>query len=78
MAADYVMGVKTVNKKTYAKLFRDYPDVLTVTDVGAMLGCSSKMVYRLINENRLKSIKIGRANKIAKVSVVQLLTENSS
>ena len=62
----------TVNE-IYRSVLRDYPDVLDVNQVGAILGVSSKTVYRLLNEGSLASLKIGRAFKVPKLYVLQYL-----
>ena len=55
----------------YMSVLRDYPDVLDVNQVGAILGVSTKTVYRLLNEGLLASLKVGRAFKIPKLYVLQ-------
>jgi excisionase family DNA binding protein len=57
----------------YKNLLLDYPDVLNVDQVGAILGVSSKTVYRLINESKLASLKVGRAFKIPKLHLLQYI-----
>lgn len=58
------------NKKN---TFSEYPDVLTVQQLAAMLRISTKIAYKLVNEGKIKSIKIGRNYKIAKVFVLDYL-----
>ena len=58
------------NKKN---TFSEYPDVLTVQQLAAMLRISTKVAYKLVNEGTIKSIKIGRNFKIAKVFVLDFL-----
>lgn len=57
----------------YRSVLRDYPDVLDVNQVSAILGVSSKTVYRLLNEGLLASLKVGRAFKIPKLYVMQYI-----
>ena len=58
------------NKKN---TFSEYPDVLTVQQLAAMLRISTKVAYKLVKEGKIKSIRIGRNFKIAKVFVLDYL-----
>jgi len=58
--------------KIYQKLL-SYPDVLTVYHVSEIIGVSTKLTYKLLNEGKLKSLKIGRAFKIPKHFLLQYL-----
>ena len=54
-------------------VFSEYPDVLTVQQLAAMLRISTKTAYKLVNDGEIKSITIGRNYKIAKVFVLDYL-----
>ena len=54
-------------------IFSDYPDVLTVEDLSRMLGISTKTAYKLLKEQKIKSITIGRTYRIPKVNLLQYL-----
>ena len=56
--------------KTDNAMFQSYPDVLDVKQVSELLNVSSKTVYRLINEGKLASLKVGRAFKIPKIHLL--------
>ena len=60
------------NKDTLV-IFSDYPDVLTVEDLSRMLGISTKTAYKLLKEQKIKSITIGRTYRIPKVYLLQYL-----
>ena len=60
-----------MNKKI--NVFSNYPDVLTVQQLAAMLGISTKTAYKLVSEGAIKSITIGRNYKIAKIFVLEYL-----
>ena len=66
-------------KDTYMKnkdtpeIFSDYPDVLTVEDLSRILGISTKTAYKLLKEQKIKSITIGRTYRIPKVYLLQYL-----
>ena len=53
----------------YNSMFSNYPDVVNFTQMKEMLGnIGSTLAYKLLRENSIKSIKVGRAYKIPKNS----------
>jgi excisionase family DNA binding protein len=68
---EYYMNVNT--KELYGTIFRDYPDVLNVKQVSQLLGVSTKTVYRLLREETLSSLKVGREFRIPKVNVMKYM-----
>lgn len=49
-------------------------EVLSVQDAAAILGCSTKTIYRLINDNRLQAQNLGtRLTRISKVELNKLM-----
>ena len=55
-------------------MFENYPDVVEVDDLRKMLGgISRRLAYRLLAEQEIKSVKVGRADKIPKVCVIEYL-----
>jgi lactate dehydrogenase-like 2-hydroxyacid dehydrogenase len=72
---DYISGgdkTFTINE-IYQKIIRDFPDVLNVSDVSAILRSSTKLTYKLLNEGKLKSLKSGRSFIIPKHYLLQYL-----
>ncbi len=64
------------SQKYYKSMFKNYPDVINVKELQVMLGgISKKLTYHLLQNNIIKSIKIGREYKIAKADVILYLTE---
>ena len=59
-------------------MFRGYPDVLDATQTGQVLGVSQKTVYKLIRDGKLTAIKVGRAYKVPKVSIIQVFFDVES
>lgn len=54
--------------------FEDYPDVVEVADLRRMLGgISRKLAYRLLANQEIKSVRIGRIYKIPKLCVIEYL-----
>jgi excisionase family DNA binding protein len=64
-----VMNVNT--QEIYRIVFRDYPDILDVKQVSALLGVSTKTVYRLLRNGAFESLKIGREFRVPKVSIMK-------
>ena len=55
----------------YNSMFSNYPDVVNFTQMKEMLGnIGSTLAYKLLRENSIKSIKVGRAYKIPKNNIV--------
>lgn len=59
--------------ETYASIFKDYPDVVTVEQMSKMLGISTKTAYRLLENNTIEHFKIGRIYKIPKYHILTYL-----
>lgn len=57
----------------YEMLFKQYPDVLGVKEVSAMLNICPKKVYQLIKDGSIPTIPLGRVHKIAKINVIMYL-----
>lgn len=58
--------------------FREYPDVVDVDDLCKMLGgISRKLAYRLLTDQEIRSVRIGRSYKIPKICVIEYLTRTS-
>lgn len=56
-------------------MFDKYPDVVDVDALREMLGgISKRLAYRLLADQEIKSVRIGRAYKIPKVYVIEYLT----
>lgn len=60
----------------YRSVLKEYPDILTVEEMSKALGVSTKTGYKLILENKIECIKVGRSYRIPKahlLSYMQLL-----
>ena len=55
-------------------LFREYGDVVTVDDVMKMLHIGKSNVYKLLRDNSIKSVKVGKRFIIPKRSVIDFVT----
>ncbi|RRJ65097.1 DNA-binding protein [Paenibacillus oralis] len=55
-------------------MFQNYPDVVNVPQLCEMLGgISTKSAYKLLQGNKIKHFRIGRAYKIPKANIISYL-----
>ena len=67
----------TKKKNLYTKMLKDYSDVLNVYQMcKALGGISTKTGYKLLKEKKIESIKVGREYKIAKINLIDFITNN--
>lgn len=55
------------------EMFKEYPDVLTVSQVQAALHIGRSAAYKLINSGQLNSIKIGKTIRIPKCYLLEFV-----
>lgn len=74
-------GRRTYNtgtiKENYQLMFTSYPDVVNTNQLKDMLGIGITLAYRLVKQNIIKSIKVGREYKIPKANVIAYLTKQN-
>lgn len=65
------MLTETMKRKEYMNMLKNYPDVLKIKDMCEVLGgISTKTGYKLLRENKIESIKVGREYCVSKISIV--------
>lgn len=57
----------------YSSFFKDYPDVLNISQMCYILDISEKTAYYLLRTNTIESVKVGRAYRIPKISLMNYL-----
>ena len=60
-------------QEAYKDIFKEYPDVVDVSQMAQMLQISTKTAYKVIAQEKIACFKIGRQYKIPKVSVIDFL-----
>ncbi len=61
-------------KQEIIAVFDEYPDIVEVELLCKMLGgISKKLAYRLLAENEIHSVRVGRSYKIPKVCIIDYL-----
>ena len=54
----------------YRSVLKEYPDILTVEEMSKALGVSTKTGYKVIRENKIECIKVGRTYRIPKAHLL--------
>lgn len=57
------------------ELFKDYPDIITIIDLQAMLHIGRNAAYKLLQDNSIVSVRVGKKYIIPKSSVANFVTE---
>ncbi len=68
----------TKNHNAYLRMFRAYPDALTLKDLSKMFGISTKQASKLIHDGKIDAVKVGREYRIAKVNAIKFLMGDAS
>ena len=60
-------------------MFTSYPDLVDIKQLREMLGIGITLAYRLVRDNTIRALKIGREYKIPKANVISyLISENKT
>ena len=63
-------------KENYKLMFTEYPDLVDVNQLKQMLGIGITLAYRLLRNNTIPALKVGRVYKIPKRNIIAFLTKN--
>ena len=61
-------------KENYEMMFTSYPDLVDITQLKEMLGIGITLAYRLVRNNTIQALKVGRQYKIPKRNIISYLT----
>ncbi len=67
-----------MNKRQYTMLLGSYPSAMKAAEVAEVLRVSTKTVYKLIREQRIPAVKVGRELRIAKFELIRFLCQRES
>ena len=59
-------------------MFNSYPDVVSISDIQSMLNIGKSMVYKLLQENKIISVRAGKRIIIPKQSVINYLNSSTN
>ena len=68
---------KISQKDAFHYALRDFPEVMSIEQVGKALQVSTKTVYKYINDGQLECLKVGRAYRVPKVCLFAYLFKNA-
>ena len=72
------MTDKRMKRNEYAKMLKDYPELIRIEQLcEALGGISTKTGYKLLKEKRIASLKIGREYRITKSNMIDYLMKQS-
>ena len=57
----------------YRSVLKEYPDIMTVEEMSRALGVSTKTGYKLIRENKIECMKVGRSYRIPKAHLLSYM-----
>ena len=60
-------------KQGYNIRLKKYPDIMNVDQICEILGISTKTGYRLLKNNQIIALKVGRTYRIPKIHVLSYL-----
>lgn len=58
-------------------MFTSYPDLVDIKQLKEMLGIGITLAYRLVKNNTIQALKVGREYKIPKRNVIACLTNQN-
>ena len=59
--------------QAYESMFREYPDVLNIGEMSRLLGVSKKTAYKILHENKVSCLKVGREYRVPKIHIINYL-----
>lgn len=57
-------------------MFNEYPDIISVEQLQKILNIGRNTAYKLLKNNVIKSVRIGKIHKIPKVNVIEYINKN--
>ena len=64
-------------KENYDLMFTSYPDLVNIQELKEMLGIGITLAYRLVRNQTIQALKVGRQYKIPKRNVIAYLTNQN-
>lgn len=62
---------------TLENTFKDYPDIVSFNQMMEMLHIGRNKGYTLLEQKKIRSIRIGNRHKIPKVNIIEFLNQDS-
>lgn len=64
-------------KENYDLMFTAYPDIVNIVQLKEILGIGVNLAYRLVRNQTIPSLKVGREYKIPKRNIIYYLTNQN-
>lgn len=64
-------------KEIYELMFTAYPDIVNIIQLKEMLGIGINLAYKLVRNQTIPSLKVGREYKIPKRNIIYYLTNQN-
>jgi len=64
-------------KENYELMFTAYPDIVNIIQLKEMLGIGINLAYKLVRNQTISSLKVGREYKIPKRNIIYYLTNQN-
>lgn len=64
-------------KENYDLMFTAYPDIVNIVQLKEMLGIGVNLAYRLVRNQTIPSLKVGREYKMPKRNIIYYLTNQN-
>ena len=58
-------------------MFNNYPDIMSINDLRSALGIGRTKAYELVKSGEIRSIKVGKAIRIPKISLLDYVKGSS-
>lgn len=58
-------------------MFNNYPDIMSINDLRSALGIGRTKAYELVRSGEIRSIKVGKAIRIPKISLLDYVNGSS-
>ena len=72
------MSAEKMKRNEYAKMLKQYPDVLKLEQMcEALGGMSTKTGYKMLKEGQINCIKVGREYRVTKVDIIEYLIKSN-
>ena len=67
---------KVKQMEIYQTVLKDCPEIMSVEKMSEVLGVSRRVGYKLLKEEKIPKVRVGKAYKIAKVNLLAYLKVN--
>ena len=69
---------KTEIRELYQVMFTEYPDIVGIRELQAMLGIGKNLAYSLVSDGYIKGITAGNKLRIPKINVINYALETQA